>query len=659
MDLFVQRNGSDDVLNTGIFDIEIRRGTHDLNDVLLAAVKSQSAGVESTHFLSALGKLVGGQTQRDLFQIGVTPAQWESGLAECVEEKASGLPPERLVRSSLHPSALATLEKAAAICDEYKLVRISEPVLLLSALCHLTPSARGLFSSAEIDLEAWCTKLEEIIRPIEKLELYLTEQTAAPLNLDVFSPSGRKVLDLMRSEAEAMGYEVCDPRHLLLGLVLREGGAMQYGLHHQGILPKKVQEAVTLSLLARAKRTRSSLVLDQGHIQPIARQILDASADVASRAHLKQIAETHLLRGFLAVESLARRILEDEGVKLHPLLEIAENYEIGEEVEDKDTIADVESVRQNLKGRLVGQDDAVERILPYIQRMRFGFSVPGKPIGVFLFCGQSGSGKTEMAKELARSVYGSEENLIFLEMGQFNAPESMNIFVGAPPGYIGYGEGKLTNGLRDKPRSVVLFDEVEKAHARVLDALLRFLDEGKIDDPAGPVRDGSECILILTSNVGAEQLSQLWKEVENNPNWRTEIRKRLREEFKKHNFRIEFLNRVDELILFRTLTSDDYAEIARRQLKRHLSRLEKEKQIKIDVDGAVLEAIGKYCENINEGARPVLRLVNGAIISKSVDYVLMNHLPLPAQVKVILGGLGMDDEELPEDAEPVTAVITA
>jgi ATP-dependent Clp protease ATP-binding subunit ClpC len=479
------------------------------------------------------------------------------------------------------------------------------------------------------------------------------------LNFEVFSPSGRKVLDLMRSEAEAMGYDVCDPRHLLLGLVLREGGATQYGLHHQGILPKKVQEAVTLSLLARAKRSRSSIVLDQVHIQPIARQILEASADVTSRAHLKQIAEPHLLRGFLAVDSLARRILEDEGVKLHPLLEIAENYDVGEEVEDQDTIADVESVRQSLKNRLVGQDDAVERILPYIQRMRFGFSVPGKPIGVFLFCGQSGSGKTEMAKELARSVYGSEENLIFLEMGQFNSPESMNIFVGAPPGYIGYGEGKLTNGLRDKPRSVVLFDEVEKAHARVLDALLRFLDEGKIDDPAGPVRDGSECILILTSNVGAEQLSQLWKEVENNPNWRTEIRKRLREEFKKHNFRIEFLNRVDELILFRTLTSDDYAEIARRQLKRHLSRLEKEKQIKIDVDGAVLEAIGKYCENINEGARPVLRLVNGAIISKSVDYVLMNHLPLPAQVKVILGGLGMDDEELPEDAEPVTAVITA
>jgi ATP-dependent Clp protease ATP-binding subunit ClpC len=463
----------------------------------------------------------------------------------------------------------------------------------------------------------------------------------------------------MRSEAEAMGYEVCDPRHLLLGLVLREGGATQYGLHHQGILPKKVQEAVTLSLLARAKRARSSIVLDPVHIQPIARQILEASAEVTSRAHLKQIAEPHLLRGFLAVDSLARRILEDEGVKLHPLLEIAENYDVGEEVEDQDTIADVESVRQNLINRLVGQDDAVERILPYIQRMRFGFSVPGKPIGVFLFCGQSGSGKTEMAKELARSVYGSEENLIFLEMGQFNAPESMNIFVGAPPGYIGYGEGKLTNGLRDKPAAVVLFDEVEKAHARVLDALLRFLDEGKIDDPAGPVRDGSQCILILTSNVGAEQLSLLWKEVENNPNWRTEIRKRLREEFKKHNFRIEFLNRVDELILFRTLTAENYAEIARRQLKRHLGRLEKEKQIKIEVDAAVLEAIGKYCENINEGARPVLRLVNGLIISKSVDYVLMNRLPLPAQVSVILGGLGMDDEELPEDAEPVTAVITA
>src|SRR5207248_9239326 len=122
--------------------------------------------------------------------------------------------------------------------------------------------------------------------------------------------------------------------------------------------------------------------------------------------------------------------------------------------------------------------------------------------------------KTELAKTLAHAVYGSPENLIFLEMGQFNAPESMNIFVGAPPAYVGYGEGKLTNGLRDKPRAVVLFDEVEKAHARVLDALLRFLDEGRIDDPAGPVRDGSQCLVILTSNVGAQQLSELGKQVD-------------------------------------------------------------------------------------------------------------------------------------------------
>ncbi len=180
MELFVKRNNpdgsdSEEALNNTIFEIEIRRGTHDLNDVLLAAVKSQSAGVESTHFLSALGKLAGGQAQRELFQLGITPEQWESGLASCVEETATGLPPERLVKTSLHPSALAMLEKAAALCEEYRLARISEPVLLLSALYNLTPSARELFASAEIDPEAWSAKLEELIRPIERLAMYLPD----------------------------------------------------------------------------------------------------------------------------------------------------------------------------------------------------------------------------------------------------------------------------------------------------------------------------------------------------------------------------------------------------------------------------------------------------------------------------------------------------
>jgi ATP-dependent Clp protease ATP-binding subunit ClpA len=235
---------------------------------------------------------------------------------------------------------------------------------------------------------------------------------------------------------------------------------------------------------------------------------------------------------------------------------------------------------------------------------------------VFLFCGQSGSGKTEMAKSLARVVYGSEDNLIFLEMGQFNTRESMNIFVGAPPGYIGYGEGKLTNGLRDRPRSVVLFDEVEKADNLVLDALLRFLDEGKIDDPAGPVRDGSQCLIILTSNVSAEKLSELWDKYAADPSAPTAIRSDLREEFKRSKFRVEFLNRVDELILFRTLTKNNYIEIVKKLLSRDLERLRQEHKIEVITDVDLADAIGVYCFTANEGARAAQRLTQSMVITR-------------------------------------------
>ncbi len=543
------------------------------------------------------------------------------------------------------------LNMAKARCEQDNLPRISEAILLLSGLRHITPSVHKLCESADIDLEEWCKKIEESLKPVTSVSV-VKEGNVQSVKMDSFSPGAKKVLGLLQRETEALGYNVADSRHLLLALLAHEGGVTQYGLHLQGLVPRKVQEMVMLSLQHKAKRTRSTVPLDSKHLQPLLKSTLNLSGEIAGSNHTNCINEAHLLRAFLSVESMARRIIEDEKVNIVNLRDIAEKYDaVEEEDEDIPVIANIETIRQRLQSRLVGQDNAIERILPHIQRMRFGFMTPDRPVGVFLFCGQSGSGKTEMAKELARAVYGSEENLIFLEMGQFNTPESMNIFVGAPPGYVGYGEGKLTNGLRDKPQAVVLFDEVEKAHSRVLDALLRFLDEGKIDDPAGPVRDGTQCIVIMTSNIGAEKLSQLWKQVENNPNRQSLLRKKLREEFKKHNFRVEFLNRVDELILFHTLDLKDYVEIADRLLKRDIERLNKERKIEVILDPSVAQLIGGYCEKISEGARATQRLTQSVVITPVIDFVLKNSCTLPTRLKV-KADCPTDDPE----AEPVGIV---
>jgi len=629
MELFV---GS--TLNAQAFDSDVRQATHDLGDLLVAVANTQSNLVESTHLLMVLARIRGGLTARSLDGFGLSLEQWETGLSECATKPAGAMPPAHLKQPALHASAQTAFQAAAARCVERGEPRISEGVLLLSALETITPAVRDLFASADIDWEDWCRKIKaRLDGGTHGLSIFGADGT---LDMKCFSPGARKVLGLARSEAESLGHTTLDPRHLLLALCEFEGGAMQHGMHLQGITTRRVHEGIMLNLRSSARRQHTTLVWARSQMQAMLASILTAAAEQAAQAGHPQIAEPDLLLGFLSAESSALRLLRDERVDVPSLRAAAEGFEVGEESEETDDIASTETVRQRLRARIVGQDHVIERVLPYIQRMRFGFTTPGRPVGVFLFCGQSGTGKTELAKGLAHAIYGSEENMIFLEMGQFNSPESMNIFVGAPPGYIGYGEGKLTNGLRDRPRAVVLFDEVEKAHAKVLDALLRFLDEGRIDDPAGPVRDGSQCVVILTSNVGADELSKMWSEVKDNPNERSLLRERLRELFRKHQFRPEFLNRVDEIILFSSFTSQDYGEIAARMIARHAARLSKERSIELAVDPKVAEAIGKHCEAIGEGARATARLVQSLLITPVVDFLVSRACTPPVKLSVTL-----------------------
>ncbi len=629
-------------LNPQAFETDIRQGTHDLADVLAAAVKSGSARIESTHFLMAMAGIRNGATRKFLSQMGLSTDQWESGLSETAAKSSNELPPPLLSKDAMHESAANMLGGVESYCRRHGLARVSEPVLLLCAIGNLTRETADLFRSAGIDTDAWRGEIELTLMPADPIRPFRSDASQA-VEPDLFSPAAKKVLLLMKGEAESMGFSQMDPRHLAMALLTREGGATPLGLFQQGLKPRKVQEVLALNLKAKAKRVRSEIPLDRNHCQPMLQRIFALAGELAGRDHAPRITEAHLLRAFLETESMARHIMEDEGVKLARLKETAENFDSSTEAEEEEqTLADIDTVRQRLLSRLVGQDAAIERILPAVQRMQFGFAMPERPVGVFMFCGQSGSGKTEMAKELARAVYGSEENLIFLEMGQFNSPESMNIFVGAPPGYVGYGEGKLTNGLRDKPRSVVLFDEVEKAHARVMDALLRFLDEGRIDDPAGPVRDGSHCIVILTSNVGSESLSEMAKELDVKPEGQSAIRKRLREEFKRKEFRVEFLNRVDELILFRTLNQDDYTAIAARLFEKTAKRMLDQKQVTIVAgsnpgkDGIpdVARAIGAYCVKVDEGARAAVRMIQSVVVTPAIDYILKNRIVPPAKIKV-------------------------
>jgi ATP-dependent Clp protease ATP-binding subunit ClpC len=612
-------------LNLQYFDAQLTRATNGLGEVLAAAARTQSARLESTHFLIALARIKNGVTQKLFDQEGIAPEQLESGLAECAMQQPGALPPALLTPTVLDDSATQMLQALERICQEAGTAHAGEVHLLCAALEHLTPAVLKALRDVDIDVQA----IHHRVQPAPASRLQVFGPVDAPVSeqavqTNAFSVSGRRILDLLCGETEALGYPEADPRHLLLALLAFEGGATHLALHQQAISPKKIQEAVMLSLRSRARKTRSQIPLDRAHLQQAVQHTLERAAEQASRDHASTIAEVHILRAFLSLDTFASRLLRDERVNLDTMRTAAEQYDIADEpaVEVSGATMSIDEVRMHLEEMIVGQSEAIERCLPFIQRMRFGMPRRRRPAGVFLFCGQSGSGKTEMAKGFARAIYGSEEQLILLEMGQFQTRESMNIFIGAPPGYVGYGEGKLTNGLRDKPRAVVLFDEIEKAHPEVYNALLRFLDEGKIDDPAGPVRDGSQCLIVLTSNVAADSLSQLWTAVDHQPDARWQLRRRLREALLQEQFRVEFLNRVDELILFRALGEDDLTEIARRQLAQDVAWLRCEKQVELVIDPEVPRQIGTFCYTLKEeGARAVPRVTQLVVLNPIIDFM--------------------------------------
>ena len=620
---------SGDRLNPRAFEPSLRQATHDLAEVLVAATESGCGTVETTHFLMVLGNSPRGAARRLLSRRKLTPEVWRSGLAASAETTDGALPPAHLTRDVMHPSALAMLAEVTALCQAHQAPLVTETILMLAALRHLTPAVQSLLAEVEIDLPDWLSALETELAPREALALWAPDGSGEA-NLAACSKGARRVLRLLRSEAEAVGARQADPRHLLLALLTFEGGAMGTGLLRQGLLPRKLREVLALAL-GRGDRP-TTLPLDRAHLQPMLLRLLLNAAELASNDRQSTVAEVHLLRSLLGTENTARRQLELEQVDLERLAQSAESFDPAEEdAPDDDVMRDIDEIRAALHAKLVGQDEAIERVLPFIQRLRFDFRSPGRPVGVFLFCGQSGSGKTELAKELARAVYGSDEQLIFLEMGQFNGPESINILVGAPPGYVGWGQGKLTNGLRDHPRAVVLFDEVEKADSpAVYDALMRFLDEGLIDDPGGPVRDGTSCLVILTSNVGQEDLAQRArregkeaKHSEEAADAESEsLLDLLRAKFRAANFRAEFLNRVDEVILFKTLTAADYTIIAERSLQRVLARLSAEKGVEVVADAATPGVIGQCCDELDQGARPVQRLCLNWVVTPVIDYVL-------------------------------------
>jgi len=318
-----------------------------------------------------------------------------------------------------------------------------------------------------------------------------------------------------------------------------------------------------------------------------------------------------MLREEVGEEDVARVVAKWSGVPVSRML-----------AGEKDRLLHME---QELRGRVVGQDQAVDAVARAVRRSRSGLGDPNRPIGTFLFVGPTGVGKTELAKALAAFLFHSDRALVRIDMSEYMEKHTVARLIGAPPGYVGYEEGgQLTQAVRSHPYTVVLFDEVEKAHPDVVNVLLQLMDDGRLTDGQGRTVDFRNTVVILTSNLGTEQLPHAGTD---------EDRRRVIEPALRAHFRPEFLNRLDEVVIFHALTEREIGEIVGLQLEQVASRL-RDRRIVLKATDAAKRLLASEGFDPDFGARPLKRTIQRRVVDPLTTRFLAGEIPDGSTVEV-------------------------
>ena len=300
----------------------------------------------------------------------------------------------------------------------------------------------------------------------------------------------------------------------------------------------------------------------------------------------------------------------------------------------------LKNLDKELHKRVIGQNEAVEAVAKAIRRSRVGLKNPNRPIGSFLFLGPTGVGKTELSKALAESLFGTEDAMIRIDMSEFMEPHSVAKLIGAPPGYVGFDDGgQLTEKIRRKPYSVILFDEIEKAHPDVMNMLLQILEDGRLTDSQGRTVNFKNTVIIMTSNIGARLITEkkslgFTNSSEENENKEyEEIKKNVMAELKKQ-LRPEFINRIDDIIVFHKLNDEEINSIIDLLLKNVEQRLV-EQGLNIKIDKSVKELIAKKGVDKEFGARPLRRAIQNIVEDKLAEEILDGNIKPGLEAKLV------------------------
>ena len=410
-------------------------------------------------------------------------------------------------------------------------------------------------------------------------------------------------------------------------------------------LQKELQEAESEAETLRVQYENEKKAI--ADIQSFRRQIEDTKAKIEKA----QLDNNWELASELQNSELPRlqRVLAGQEAKRADILKGADEKKLLREEVTEDEIADIVSrwtgipVTRLLEGerekllkldeilhrRVVGQDEAVQLVADAVLRARSGIKDPKRPIGSFIFLGPTGVGKTELARTLAEALFDSEDNMIRIDMSEYMEKHSVSRLVGAPPGYVGYDEGgQLTEAVRRRPYSVILFDEIEKAHPDVFNILLQVLDDGRITDSHGHVVDFKNTVIIMTSNIGSQALIDGITGGVIPLSTREEVMQTLRE-----NFRPEFLNRVDDIVFFKPLSEDEVKDIVKILIS-HLQERLSERQIELKFSDEALKFIAEAGYDPVYGARPLKRYITHNVETKLARALIGGGITEKTQVNI-------------------------
>lgn len=387
---------------------------------------------------------------------------------------------------------------------------------------------------------------------------------------------------------------------------------------------KWTNEKETVTEIRAIKKDLESLRIDAENAEM--RSDLSSAAEIryGKIPTLKKELETKLLR--LKKLQKSRRILKEE-ITTEDIAEVVARWtgipltKMLEEEREK-----LKNMEKELTKRVVGQDEAIKIVSNVIRRSRAGIGDPNKPIGSFIFLGPTGVGKTELTKALGQFMFNDEKAVIRVDMSEFMERHSVSKLIGSPPGYVGYDEaGQLTEAVRHRPYSVVLFDEIEKAHPEVFNMLLQVLDDGRLTDGKGRIINFKNTIIIMTSNIGSQFIEKMESVgFSNNSEIQdyTKVKEKVVETLKDH-FRPEFLNRIDEIIVFDILSVEAIKEIVNLRIKVVVDRL-LAKGIRFEISNEALTHLAKVGYNPSYGARPLNRLIQTKILNPVASFIISN-----------------------------------